>query len=83
MTLNFNFNNTYTNLPEYMTTKLSPTPVKNPEMIILNYDLAENLGLKEVGIKTGGRGEIIVNKHNQTNIKSIFAISFKTDFQSL
>ena len=37
MTLNFNFNNTYTNLPEYMTTKLSPTPVKNPEMIILNY----------------------------------------------
>ena len=45
MTLNFNFNNTYTSLPEYMTTKLSPTPVKNPEMIILNYDLAENLGL--------------------------------------
>ena len=53
MTLNFNFNNTYTSLPEYMTTKLSPTPVKNPEMIILNYDLAENLGLnfKNVDLK--------------------------------
>ena len=38
-----------------------------------------NLGLKEVGIKTGGRGEIIVNKHNQTNIKSIFAIGDVTD----
>ena len=36
-----------------MTTKLSPTPVKNPEMIILNYDLAENLGLnfKNVDLK--------------------------------
>ena len=38
-----------------------------------------NLGLKEVGIKTGSRGEIIVNKHNQTNIKSIFAIGDVTD----
>ena len=36
-----------------MTTKLSPTPVKNPEIIILNYDLAENLGLnfKNVELK--------------------------------
>ena len=33
-----------------MTTKLSPTPVSNiaPEMIILNYDLAENLGLPQI-----------------------------------
>ena len=38
-----------------------------------------NLGLSEVGVKTGSRGEIIVNKHSQTNIKSIFAIGDVTD----
>ena len=38
-----------------------------------------NLGLNEVGVKTGSRGEIIVNKHSQTNIKSIFAIGDVTD----
>ena len=38
-----------------------------------------NLGLNEVGVKTGSRGEIIVNNHSQTNIKSIFAIGDVTD----
>ncbi len=38
-----------------------------------------NLGLNEVGVKTGSRGEIIVNKQSQTNIKSIFAIGDVTD----
>ena len=39
----------------------------------------ENLGLNEIGIKTGKQGNIIVNEFNQTNIKSIYAIGDVTD----
>ena len=37
------------------------------------------LGLQKVGVKLGERGEILVNKSNQTNIKSIYAIGDVTD----
>lgn len=40
-----NFDNSYARLPEIFFTKLNPTPVKNPELIILNEKLAESLGL--------------------------------------
>ena len=39
----------------------------------------ENLGLNEIGVKTGKQGNIIVNEFNQTNIKSIYAIGDVTD----
>ena len=39
----------------------------------------EMLGLSEIGINTGKQGNIIVNKFNQTNIKSIYAIGDVTD----
>jgi len=41
----FKFDNTYANLPEIMATKLSPVAVKKPELVILNHDLANSLGL--------------------------------------
>ena len=41
----FNFDNTYAKLPEIMATKISPVPVKQPELVILNTHLAEELGL--------------------------------------
>jgi glutathione reductase (NADPH) len=37
------------------------------------------LGLKNVGVQLGQRGEILVNKLNKTNIKSIYAIGDVTD----
>ncbi len=39
----------------------------------------ELLGVKEIGINVGKKGNIIVNKFNQTNIKSVYAIGDVTD----
>ena len=38
-----------------------------------------NLGLEEIGVDLGKRGEVLVNNFNQTNINSIFAIGDVTD----
>ncbi|MDC1148206.1 YdiU family protein [Pelagibacteraceae bacterium] len=43
--LNFNFDNTYANLPDLMATKLDPIAVKKPELIIFNKELADELNL--------------------------------------
>jgi uncharacterized protein YdiU (UPF0061 family) len=43
--LNFNFDNTYANLPDLMATKLAPIAVKKPELIIFNKELADELSL--------------------------------------
>ena len=37
------------------------------------------LGLSDIGVDIGSRGEVLVNKFNQTNIKSIYAIGDVTD----
>ena len=37
------------------------------------------LGLSDIGVDIGSRGEVRVNKFNQTNIKSIYAIGDVTD----
>ena len=39
----------------------------------------EGLGLEEVGVELGAKGEILVNKDDQTNIPSIYAIGDVTD----
>jgi uncharacterized protein YdiU (UPF0061 family) len=44
--LGWNFNNSYTQLPASFYTKLPPTPVRAPTIVILNHELAELLGLK-------------------------------------
>ncbi len=36
---------TYTNLPDIFYTRLSPVPVTNPEVVIFNQKLAEDIGL--------------------------------------
>ena len=41
----WNFDNTYSKLPESFISKISPIPVKSPELTIFNYNLAEKLGL--------------------------------------
>jgi len=43
--IGWRFDNTYSKLPSSMLAKLSPTPVKAPELVVLNYSLSKVLGL--------------------------------------
>lgn len=43
--LGFNFDNTYSKLPNLLFTKQNVTPVRSPKITILNNDLAQQLGL--------------------------------------
>jgi len=45
MTIGWHFDNTYSKLPEAFISNTSPTPVKAPELIILNDGLVKKLGL--------------------------------------
>ena len=45
MSAGWRFDNTYSKLPDYFLSNTIPTPVKSPELIILNDSLAEDLGL--------------------------------------
>ena len=45
MGVGWRFDNTYSKLPEQFLSNTSPTPVKSPELIILNDALVKNLGL--------------------------------------
>ncbi len=48
--IGWNFDNTYLKLPSPMLSKVEPTPVKNPEIIIFNHDLSKDIGLDFSGI---------------------------------
>ena len=43
--IGWRFDNTYSKLPGNMLTRLAPTPVKAPELVIVNYSLSKDLGL--------------------------------------
>tara|TARA_B100001057_G_scaffold458717_1_gene508257 strand:- start:442 stop:1893 length:1452 start_codon:yes stop_codon:yes gene_type:complete len=43
--INWNFNNSYFNLSSSFKENIDPVPVKNPELILLNYALATSLNL--------------------------------------
>jgi len=45
MTIGWHFDNTYSKLPESFISKVSPTPVKSPELTILNENLSKELEL--------------------------------------
>ena len=44
-TIGWNFDNSYSNLPKSFIYEISPVPVKSPELVILNYNLADQMGL--------------------------------------
>jgi len=48
----WNFEHTYSKLPEMFYTKQNPTAAPNPQMIIFNQELAECLGLNSDKLKT-------------------------------
>lgn len=48
----WNFDNSYARLPESFFTKLAPTPVRSPKLVILNDSLATSLGLNVETLKS-------------------------------
>lgn len=53
MDARWNFDNTYVKLPEKFYTKLSPTPVPEPRLVLLNEPLADELGLDVAALRSG------------------------------
>ena len=43
--IGWRFDNTYSKLPGSMLTRLAPTPVKAPELVVLNHSLSKMLEL--------------------------------------
>ena len=43
--INWNFDNTYFNLPGVFRESIKPIPVKKPGLVLLNNNLADNLSL--------------------------------------
>ena len=43
--ISWNFNNTYAKLPEHFYSRIAPTKVQDPKLVILNQALAQDLGL--------------------------------------
>jgi uncharacterized protein YdiU (UPF0061 family) len=48
----WNFDNSYTRLPEKFYTNQQPTPSRSPELVVLNYSLARYLGLNIAMLKS-------------------------------
>ena len=55
----FPFENTYARLPERFFTKLSPTPVQAPEMLLLNEPLARELGLDPTFLRSAEGAQVL------------------------
>ena len=45
MTIGWHFDNTYSRLPDSFISTTNPIPVKSPELLILNDNLAKKIGL--------------------------------------
>ncbi len=48
----WNFDNSYSRLPHFFYTKINPTPVSSPKLILLNTPLAASLGLNEGALRS-------------------------------
>ena len=43
--IGWKFDNTYSNLSQSMLSKLNPTPVKTPELVLFNHNLSKEIDL--------------------------------------
>jgi uncharacterized protein YdiU (UPF0061 family) len=48
----WNFDNSYSRLPHFFYTKINPTPVSSPKLVILNVPLGATLGLDEGALRS-------------------------------
>jgi len=69
--IGWNFDNTYSNLPESFISKTSPIPVKSPELIVFNYNLAEKLGLNFSSTETNDLSKLFSGNSLPEGSKSI------------
>ncbi|KAF6581914.1 hypothetical protein H6F38_36565, partial [Paenibacillus sp. EKM208P] len=61
--IGWNFDNSYSRLPESLFTKLNLTPVRSPKLIILNHPLAASLGLNAMALqRNDGVAELAGNQ---------------------
>ena len=51
----FHFDNTYARLPERFYQRVHPTPVKSPELVLFNSELALELGLSHLAANRGAK----------------------------
>ncbi len=58
MTIGWHFDNSYSKLSKTFKEDIKPTPVHDPELIILNEELAKNLNLNFSGIDKKKLAEI-------------------------
>ena len=56
--IGWQFDNTYAKLPENMLSKVKPTQVQKPELIIFNHELAREIGLNFSNFKNKELAEI-------------------------
>lgn len=54
----FNFDNSYSQLPEFFFSKLAPTPVAAPQLVMLNENLANELGLNFSNLSQNEQAEL-------------------------
>ncbi|WP_372630488.1 YdiU family protein [Cohnella sp.] len=54
----WNFDNSYARLPETLYTKMEPTPVRAPKLVVLNERLAAELGLNEEALRDGDATDV-------------------------
>jgi len=55
----WNLDNSYARLPKLFFTSLNPTPARSPKLIILNYPLAESLGLSPQALQSEDGLEVL------------------------
>jgi uncharacterized protein YdiU (UPF0061 family) len=57
--LGWNFDNSYTRLPEGLFSRVGPTAVKDPGLVLFNSALAEQLGLRAEGIDHAALAQVL------------------------
>lgn len=57
--LGWRFDNSYARLPEGLFSRVGPTPVKEPGMVLFNTDLAEQLGLRTEGLDLSAIAQVL------------------------
>jgi uncharacterized protein YdiU (UPF0061 family) len=57
--LGWRFDNSYARLPEGLFSRVGPTPVKEPQLVLLNTDLATHLGLRVDSIDLAAIAQVL------------------------
>ena len=69
--INWNFDNTYSRLPGPFREKINPVKVKNPELVMLNKSLAEDLNLDFSGLDQDKLSALFSGNELPNNSRSI------------